>query len=59
MIVNNLISETLSPNNIISLIYTSKLNQKQKNNIIVKLNEAIKKNDINSFIKIGNKLCKK
>lgn len=56
MIVNNLISETLSPGNIVALIYTSKLNQKKKNNIIVELNKAIKKNDIKSFMRIGNKL---
>ena len=59
MIVNNLISETLSPDNIVALIYTSKLNQKNKNNIIVELNKAIKKNDINSFVRIRNNLSKK
>jgi hypothetical protein len=59
MIVNNLISETLSPGNIIAILYNSKLSQKKKNNIIVELNEAIKKNDIETYIKIGKRLSKK
>jgi hypothetical protein len=59
MVVNNLISETLSPDNIVAYLYNSKLSQEKKNNIIVELNEATKKNDVNSFIRIGKKLSKK
>jgi hypothetical protein len=59
MVVNNLISETLSPNNIIALIYNSKLGQEEKNRIIVELNEATKKNDVKSYIKLGKRLIGK
>lgn len=58
MIVNNLISETLSTDNIIAHLYNSKLSQENKNAIIIELNEAINKNDVNSYIRIGKKLCK-
>jgi hypothetical protein len=39
--VNNLICETLHPNNIIAKIYNSNLDSKYKNKLIVKMNKFI------------------
>jgi len=41
--VNNLICETLHPNNIIAKIYTSNLSEEYKNKIIIINNSIIKK----------------
>ena len=55
--VNNLICETLHPENIIAKLYTSKLNKKYINNILLMCNEFIIKNDYKSYKKIINEFC--
>lgn len=59
IIVNNLITETLSPNNIVSLIYRSCQNETEKNILFNELNEIIVKNDLDKFVKLSKKLSKK
>jgi hypothetical protein len=54
--VNNLICETLNPNNIIAKLYTSAYTQEVKNKIINMLNECINSNDHNSYKRIINRL---
>ena len=59
MIVNNLIVETLDPNNIIAKIYNSNLTDNDKNKIIVKMNnDIINKNKDKSKINNKSKLFK-
>jgi alpha-tubulin suppressor-like RCC1 family protein len=54
MIVNNLIVETLDPNNIIAKLYF--LPEEIKEEIIIKLNKTIINNNIREYIKIYNQL---
>jgi hypothetical protein len=56
IIVNNIICESLSPYNIVSLIYTSKYSENEKNNIIKKINKIVKNGDVNQYRKMGKKL---
>jgi len=42
MIVNNLIVETLDPENIVALLYNGSCNEEEKNNIIVNVNNCAK-----------------
>ena len=50
--VNNIICETLHPNNIIAKLYNSNYGEEYKNKIIYIMNESINKNDKNSYTKI-------
>jgi uncharacterized repeat protein (TIGR03803 family) len=53
--VNNIMCETLHPNNIIAKLY-SDYEEEYKNKIIYIMNESINKNDKNSYIKIINRI---
>ena len=53
--VNNIMCETLHPNNIIAKLY-SNYEEEYKNKIIYIMNESINKNDKNSYIKIINRI---
>jgi len=53
--VNNIMCETLHPNNIIAKLYNSNYEEKYKNKIIYIMNESINKNDKNSYIKMINR----
>ena len=50
--VNNIICETLHPNNIIAKLYNSNYGEEYKNKIICIMNESINKNDKISYKKI-------
>jgi len=50
--VNNIMCETLHPNNIIAKLYNSNYGEEYKNKIIYIMNESINKNDKNSYTKI-------
>ena len=50
--VNNIVCETLHPNNIIAKLYNSNYGEEYKNKIIYIMNESINKNDKNSYTKI-------
>ena len=50
--VNNLICETLHPDNLIAKLYTSTLDINNKNNLIVMMNDSIINNDYNLYKKI-------
>ena len=56
MIVNNLIVETLNPKNIVAKLYNKNLPNKEKNNIIIKLNSIIKNNNYEEYKKLCNSL---
>lgn len=56
MIVNNIVSETLDPTNVVSLIYTSKYDNKQKNTLIIELNNIIKENNSTKYSRFTTKL---
>jgi uncharacterized repeat protein (TIGR03803 family) len=50
--VNNIMCETLHPNNIIAKLYNSNYDENYKNKIIYIMNESINKNDKNSYLKM-------
>ena len=53
MIVNNLICETLDPENIIAKLYTNiKYNKAARKNIIIAIEQCIKKKDYATYDKI-------
>jgi len=52
--VNNIVCETLHPNNIIAKLYNSNYGEEYKNKIIYIMNESINKKDTNSYKKIVN-----
>ena len=54
--VNNIMCETLHPNNIIAKLYNSNYGEDYKNKIICIMNESINKNDKNSYIKITKRI---
>ena len=54
--VNNLICETLHPNNIISKLYRNYFNDESKTKIIIKMNDFIKKKDYKSYREIQDNL---
>ena len=56
MSVNDIICETLHPNNVIAKLYTSSLTDTCKNNIIYMLNDSLKKKDLTSYKTIINRL---
>jgi uncharacterized repeat protein (TIGR03803 family) len=54
--VNNIMCETLHPNNIIAKLYNSNYDEEYKNKIIYIMNESINKNDKNSYIKMMKRI---
>jgi hypothetical protein len=56
MNVNNIICETLHPNNVIAKLYISNISDTCKNNIIYMLNDSLKKKDLESYKTIINRL---
>jgi hypothetical protein len=56
--VNNILCETLHPENIISKLYTSYISEDYKNKITIAINDCIKKNDYHSYKKIEQRLNK-
>jgi hypothetical protein len=59
MIVNNLISETLHPYNIVGILYNSTLPEKEKDKIIIKINKATINKDGDRYLSLGKKLINK
>jgi hypothetical protein len=56
--VNHLLCETLHPKNLMARLYTSSLNETDKNNMIVAMNDSIDKKDPDSYKKIIHSLKK-
>jgi hypothetical protein len=56
MKVNNMTVETMNPKNIIAKLYSGKYNEIEKNNLIIKINECMKKNDLNKCEEISRKM---
>ena len=56
MNVNNLICETLHPDNVIAKLYTSNFSKEYKNNIIILMNNTLHKKDYNSYKSIVDRL---
>ena len=54
MEVNNLVCETLHPENIIAKLYRSRIGDEYKSNIIVMMNEALERRDLEKYKKINN-----
>ena len=56
MNVNNIICETLHPNNVIAKLYISSLSDTCKSTIIYMLNDSLKKKNLASYKTIINRL---
>jgi len=56
ILVNNLLCETLHPENIIAKLYNSNFEEKYKNKLLNMMNESIIKNDVTSYKKIISRL---
>jgi uncharacterized repeat protein (TIGR03803 family) len=54
--VNNLVCETLHPNNIVAKLHNSRLKQKEKNEIILRLNESIHQKDPISYARVARRI---
>lgn len=54
--VNNLLCETLHPENKIAKLYNNNLGEDYKNNLIIMMNYSIKNNDYHKYKKILNRL---
>lgn len=54
--VNNLVCETLHPDDIIAKLYTSKYSEEEKNKIIISMNYCKKQNKKNTYRKIVDRL---
>jgi uncharacterized delta-60 repeat protein len=52
MIVNNLIVETLDPNNLLAKVYNSGFTEEEQQDLIVKINDTILNNDYNNYSKL-------
>lgn len=50
--VNNLICETLHPDNLIAKLYTSNMSEQYKESLVVVMNESIKKGDSKKYKKV-------
>jgi hypothetical protein len=57
--VNNLTCETLDPENIVAKLYTENFDSDYKNNIIVRMNDCILKQDYPTYKKIVRSIVKK
>jgi len=58
MIVNNMITETLHPDNIIAKLYTGNFTEEEKINIVIKLNDCVKSNSERKFKKLVKYMTK-
>jgi len=58
MIVNNMITETLHPDNLVAKLHTGKFTQEEKNTIIIDINECVKTNNERKFKKLCKSLSK-
>ena len=56
MIVNNMIVETLDPKNIIAKLYSNNYGEIEKRNIIVEVNNCIKRSDFKRCREICEKM---
>jgi hypothetical protein len=56
MIVNNLITETLDPTNIIANLYEANLSKSEKNTFIKQLNNAIVQNNLYDYINLRDNI---
>jgi hypothetical protein len=56
MNVNNIMCETLHPENIIAKLYRSNFSESYKNNIIVLMNNSLTKKDLHTYKNIVNRL---
>jgi hypothetical protein len=56
MMVNNLICETLHPENIVARLYTGNYSPSEFNEIVLSMNECVKKQDRNKFLSICKRL---
>jgi uncharacterized repeat protein (TIGR03803 family) len=54
--VNNIVCETLHPNNIVARLHNSRLKQKEKNEIIRHLNKSIEKKDRISYAGVAKRI---
>jgi hypothetical protein len=54
--VNNLVCETLHPNNIVARLHNSRLKQKEKNEIIRLMNESIHQKDRISYESVARRI---
>ena len=54
--VNNLICETLHPNNIIAKLYKTNYGKEYKNKLIFMMNDSINKNDYATYKKIISRI---
>lgn len=59
MIVNNLITETLDPTNLVASLYNAKMSKNEKNIFIKQLNKAIVENNIKDYIHLSNSINRK
>jgi hypothetical protein len=58
MNVNNLICETLHPDNIIAKLYSGNFSESHRNNLIYSMNDALQRRDKNEYTSIVNYLKK-
>ena len=56
MSVNNMMVETLYPENIIAKLYSNNYSETQKHDIIIQINNGMKRNDLKKFQTICNKM---
>jgi hypothetical protein len=56
MKVNNMTVETMNPKNIIAKLYSGKYSEIEKNNLIIDINECMKKNDLKKCEEISRKM---
>lgn len=52
MLVNNMIVETLDPNNYIAKLYNGNYNPEEINKFVIKMNECVKNNDREKYLSI-------
>lgn len=59
VMVNNLVCETLHPENIVAKLYSGNFNDNDKNNIILRLNDCIYKNNLHGYNALVDAVSKK
>lgn len=57
MLVNNMVCETLHPENVIAKLYNSSFSQQYKNKLICLMNESLQKKDLQMYKSIVNRMC--
>ena len=56
MSVNNMMVETMNPENIIAKLYSNNYSEIEKHNIVVQINECTKRNDFKKCEEIARKM---